>query len=137
MIEISENTSNSDDSVKHQQVTKEFLRIVNDLRIKHDASPMSLNTALKFLMARKFDLNRALALYDAHESTRFREGLTNFDPEKEPLKSELESGKFTVLVSIFIHFLKSVVSLILYFMPYVTLAKKRCQWSSHSHVHSL
>lgn len=82
---------------EEELVTKEFLRIVNDLRIKHDASPMSLNTALKFLMARKFDLDRSLALYDAHESTRFREGLTNFDPDKEPLKSELESGKFTVL----------------------------------------
>jgi len=50
-------------------------------------------------MARKFDVHRSLALYEAHEITRYREGLAKFDPTKEPLKSELETGKFTVLVS--------------------------------------
>jgi tyrosine-protein phosphatase non-receptor type 9 len=60
---------------------------------------MSTKTALKFLMARKFDVHRSLALYEAHEITRYREGLAKFDPTKEPLKSELETGKFTVLVS--------------------------------------
>ena len=60
---------------------------------------MSFNTAVKFVMARKFDVNRALALYEAHEIVRFREGLVKFDPTKDPLKSELETAKFTVLVS--------------------------------------
>lgn len=81
------------------QVTRQFLQIVNDLRHEQNVKPMSETTALKFLMARKFDLNRSLALYKAHELARCREGLTDFDPNKEPLKSELESGKFTVLVS--------------------------------------
>lgn len=64
---------------------------------------MSFNTAVKFVMARKFDVNRALALYEAHEIIRFREGLVKFDPTKDPLKSELETAKFTVLVSYILH----------------------------------
>lgn len=80
----------------------EFLRIVNDIRLQHNAGQMSYRTAAKFVMARKFDIHRALALYEAHEITRFREGLAQLDHSKEPLKSELETGKFTVLVSFLI-----------------------------------
>ncbi|CAG2122561.1 unnamed protein product, partial [Medioppia subpectinata] len=58
---------------------------------------MSTKTALKFLMARKFDVHRSLALYEAHEMTRYREGLATFEPNSQPLKAELETGKFTVL----------------------------------------
>lgn len=57
--------------------------------------------AVKFLFARKFDVERAIALYQQHEVTRQREGLSNFDPKVEPLKSELKTGKFTILVNIF------------------------------------
>lgn len=49
-------------------------------------------------MARKFDIQRAIELYTSHEITRFREGLAKFDPKVEPLRTELETGKFTVLV---------------------------------------
>jgi tyrosine-protein phosphatase non-receptor type 9 len=48
-------------------------------------------------MARKFNVDRALLLFHQHEITRIREGLVVFNPLEEPLKSELESGKFTVL----------------------------------------
>lgn len=50
-------------------------------------------------MARKFNVRRSLELYNQHHVSRHQEGLFNFDPEVEPLKSELLSGKFTVLVS--------------------------------------
>lgn len=50
-------------------------------------------------MARKFDVGRGLTLYEQHESTRIREGLVHFEPAIEPLRTELETGKFTVLVS--------------------------------------
>lgn len=50
-------------------------------------------------MARKFDVGRGLTLYEQHESTRIREGLVRFEPATEPLRAELETGKFTVLVS--------------------------------------
>lgn len=62
---------------------------------------MRARTACKFLMARKFDLDRSLMLYKSHETIRFREGLVKFDPLKDPLKHELETGKFTILVSIY------------------------------------
>lgn len=78
---------------------KQFLDVVNEMRQEHSAGPMSFNSAVKFMTARKFDIHRALSLYEAHEITRFREGLAKFDPLKDPLKTELESGKFTVLVS--------------------------------------
>lgn len=60
---------------------------------------MSWATAVRFLLARKFDVNRAVALFEQHEAIRRREGLTSFDPLKEPLLTELKTGKFTMLVS--------------------------------------
>ena len=57
-------------------------------------------TIIKFLMARKFDVDRALTLYQQHEETRVREGLVRFEPVLDPLRTELETGKFTVLVMI-------------------------------------
>ncbi|XP_022257184.1 tyrosine-protein phosphatase non-receptor type 9-like isoform X2 [Limulus polyphemus] len=70
---------------------------VNGIRLGHHVGPLSWNTAVKFMMARKFDLQRALLLYEAHEVVRHREGLASFDPTRDPLKSELDTGKFTVL----------------------------------------
>jgi len=58
---------------------------------------MSERTALKFLISRKFDTDRALELYQRHEITRLNEGLSNIDANDVSLKQELESGKFTVL----------------------------------------
>ncbi|RWS16207.1 tyrosine-protein phosphatase non-receptor type 9-like protein [Dinothrombium tinctorium] len=84
-------------SQDEEKAAKEFIKIVNDIRRQHNAGPMSFNTALKFMMARKFDVHRALSLYEAHEITRFKEGLAKFDPFSDPVKSELETGKFTVL----------------------------------------
>ena len=51
-------------------------------------------------MARKFDVSRALTLYEQHEATRVQEGLIRFEPTLDPLIAELETGKFTVLVRI-------------------------------------
>ncbi|XP_057700327.1 tyrosine-protein phosphatase non-receptor type 9 isoform X2 [Corythoichthys intestinalis] len=48
-------------------------------------------------MARKFDVFRAVDLLQAYKNTRIKEGIININPEEEPLRSELLSGKFTVL----------------------------------------
>merc|ERR1719330_1294864 len=55
------------------------------------------SSAVKFLMARKFNVDRALVLYQQHEIMRLREGLTFFDHNGGPLQSELSKGKFTIL----------------------------------------
>lgn len=55
--------------------------------------------AVKFLLARKFDIQRAVVLYQHHEISRARDGLFDFDPRSEKLKREIETGKFTILVS--------------------------------------
>lgn len=81
------------------QAAKEFIEAVNHARRKRGSGPLSWATAVKFLMARKFDVGRGLTLYEQHEATRIREGLVRFEPASEPLRSELETGKFTVLVS--------------------------------------
>jgi len=73
---------------------------VNTARLSKGTSPLSWNAAVKFLMARKFVVRRALELYNQHHVSRHQEGLFDFNPETEPLKSELLSGKFTVLVSL-------------------------------------
>lgn len=80
------------------QATKEFIEAVNRCRAGRRAGPVSWSTAVKFLAARKFEVQRALALYEQHEATRRREGLAVLHPTQEPLLSELYTGKFTVLV---------------------------------------
>lgn len=87
------------------QAVSSFLEIVNKIRKRSNASPVSRHTAQKFLTARKFDVTRAVSLYEQHEATRQREGLVNLDPLSDPLKSELETGKFTILVCDFFFFL--------------------------------
>ena len=37
------------------------------IEIDQNNTPVQWNTAVKFLMARKFDVNRALELYRSHE----------------------------------------------------------------------
>ena len=84
------------------QATRAFVDAVNSLRLGGGHhTPISKSTAVKFLAARKWDVQRAIVLYETHEATRRREGLVNFDPTTEPLLSELSTGKFTVLVSKF------------------------------------
>lgn len=84
--------------IKEAEVLASFLKIVNEvIRGNDSVNPMSERTAMKFLVARKFDSQRALQLYQMHEVTRLREGLINLDPEEEALKAELDSGKFTIL----------------------------------------
>lgn len=78
------------------QATKAFL----DALSESGATCVSRATAIKFLLARKFDVARAHALWRQHEATRRREGLNKFEPFEDPLKSELETGKFTILVSL-------------------------------------
>ncbi|KAK0084224.1 hypothetical protein PV325_007436 [Microctonus aethiopoides] len=86
-------------TVEQEQATKEFIEAVNKSRAGRRASPVSWSTAVKFLAARKFEVSRALALYEQHEATRRREGLATLHPIQEPLLSELRTGKFTVLPS--------------------------------------
>uniref|UniRef100_A0A671MSB8 protein-tyrosine-phosphatase n=1 Tax=Sinocyclocheilus anshuiensis TaxID=1608454 RepID=A0A671MSB8_9TELE len=62
-----------------------------------NADLVSQMTAVKFLMARKFDVSRAIDLFQAYKNTRIKEGIYNINPNEEPLRSELLSGKFTVL----------------------------------------
>ncbi|XP_023034893.1 tyrosine-protein phosphatase non-receptor type 9 isoform X2 [Drosophila willistoni] len=58
---------------------------------------ISHTTAVKFLYARKFDIPRAVSLYEQHEQIRQKEYLYNIEPDVEPLRSELKTGKFTIL----------------------------------------
>lgn len=80
------------------QATKEFIEKVN-AKYRWKLGPVAWSTAVRFLYARKFDVTRALILFEQHELTRQREGLNRFDPFKEPLQSELHTGKFTILVN--------------------------------------
>ncbi|XP_044734872.1 tyrosine-protein phosphatase non-receptor type 9 [Chrysoperla carnea] len=84
---------------QQELATKAFLETVNVSRGRRRIGPVSWSTAVKFLLARKFDVTRAVALYEQHEITRLREGLINFDPTADPLCDELKTGKFTILSS--------------------------------------
>lgn len=51
------------------------------------------------MLARKLDVQRAVALFEQHELIRKEEDLDNIDPLSDPLLTELNTGKFTILVS--------------------------------------
>uniref|UniRef100_G3PUF9 protein-tyrosine-phosphatase n=1 Tax=Gasterosteus aculeatus aculeatus TaxID=481459 RepID=G3PUF9_GASAC len=72
-------------------------RLVRSREQPQSAGLVSHSTAVKFLMARKFDVSRAICLFQAYKNTRIKEGIININPDEEPLRSELLSGKFTVL----------------------------------------
>ncbi|KAF8781645.1 Tyrosine-protein phosphatase non-receptor type 9 like protein [Argiope bruennichi] len=82
-----------------REIVKEFVAIVKELQLHKNGDKKSWNefTAVKFMMARKFDICRAVALFEAHEVMRRREGLIRFDPTSDALRTELETGKFTIL----------------------------------------
>ncbi|KAG8186487.1 hypothetical protein JTE90_009242 [Oedothorax gibbosus] len=84
-------------TTEEEQAVQQFISVVNELRLVQNVGPLSWSTAVKFMMARKFDITRALKLYEAHEIIRRKEGLIRFDPNCDPLKSELDTGKFTIL----------------------------------------
>ncbi|CAF0720499.1 unnamed protein product [Brachionus calyciflorus] len=71
----------------------EFLRLKN--WTSSDAK--NWNIAVKFLMARKFDVERAVKLYTDHENLRKKEGLDFINVNDADFINELESGKFTIL----------------------------------------
>ncbi|KAI4874156.1 hypothetical protein NFI96_014080, partial [Prochilodus magdalenae] len=80
------------------QAVEEFLAEVRCREQSQNAALVSQITAVKFLMARKFDVPRAIDLFQAYKvNTRIKEGIYNINPNEEPLRTELLSGKFTVL----------------------------------------
>ncbi|KAL1139879.1 hypothetical protein AAG570_006856, partial [Ranatra chinensis] len=79
------------------QATRNFLEAVNKLRKRRPGGAVPWSIAIKFLQARKFDVSRAITLFEQHEIIRLREGLLDLNPNQEPLKSELNTGKFTIL----------------------------------------
>ncbi|XP_059392550.1 tyrosine-protein phosphatase non-receptor type 9-like [Carassius carassius] len=84
-------------SAEEEQATKQFLEEINKWTSQHGVSSLSWDVAVKFLMARKFDVLRAIELFHSYRETRLREGIVKLQPHEEPLRSELLSGKFTVL----------------------------------------
>ncbi|KAM3864531.1 tyrosine-protein phosphatase non-receptor type 9 [Diretmus argenteus] len=84
-------------TTQEELAVEEFLSEVRSREQPHSAGLVSQPTAVKFLMARKFDVSRAIDLFQAYKNTRIKEGIFNINPDEEPLRSELLSGKFTVL----------------------------------------
>ncbi|CAK6441263.1 unnamed protein product [Pipistrellus nathusii] len=79
------------------QATEQFLEVINKWTVQDNVSPLSWNVTVKFLMARKFDVLRAIELFHSHRETGRKEGIVNLKPHEEPLRSEILSGKFTIL----------------------------------------
>jgi len=84
-------------TTEEEEATKKFLENVNKWRSARELEELPWASAVKFLMARKFNVDRALVLYHQHEIMRIREGLTYFDHSSGPLQTELSLGKFTIL----------------------------------------
>lgn len=96
---MGQDTINKQDELLANEATalESFLKVVNEgIRGSATMNPMSEKTALKFLISRKFDVQRAVQLYQMHEVTRLREGLVNINPIDPALINELTSGKFTI-----------------------------------------
>ncbi|XP_051993716.1 tyrosine-protein phosphatase non-receptor type 9 [Xyrauchen texanus] len=84
-------------TTQEEVAVEEFLAELRCREQSHNADLVSQMTAVKFLMARKFDVARAIDLFQAYKNTRIKEGIYNINPNEESLRSELLSGKFTVL----------------------------------------
>ncbi|CAH3145236.1 unnamed protein product [Porites lobata] len=84
-------------SEQEQEAIAIFLREVNKDRSENGLSPVGTSTALLFLTARKFDTERAVNLYRQYQYERRLYFLQEIAPYDEPLRSELLSGKFTIL----------------------------------------
>ncbi|KAL5004309.1 hypothetical protein ScPMuIL_017765 [Solemya velum] len=82
---------------EEERVVQQFLDKVNRQRVLEDKGILEWKTGIKFLLARKFDLQRAIDLYQAHERTREREGLLHVDAFDELLQKELLIEKLTIL----------------------------------------
>ncbi|XP_024204749.1 tyrosine-protein phosphatase non-receptor type 9 isoform X1 [Pan troglodytes] len=87
----------STETKKEGKATKQFLEEINKWTVQYNVSPLSWNVAVKFLMARKFDVLRAIELFHSYRETRRKEGIVKLKPHEEPLRSEILSGKFTIL----------------------------------------
>ena len=74
-----------------------FMGHVNSWRQARSFAPLSRESSVKFLMARKFTVDRAIGLYRQHELMRLREKLFTINPNESPLQEEIIAGKFTVL----------------------------------------
>uniref|UniRef100_A0A8C9SHP7 Tyrosine-protein phosphatase non-receptor type 9 n=1 Tax=Scleropages formosus TaxID=113540 RepID=A0A8C9SHP7_SCLFO len=83
-------------TTQEERAVDEFLAELRNPE-QRGAVLVSRGTAVKFLMARKFDVSRAIDLFRAYRNTRLKEGICDINPDEEPLRSELLSGKFTVL----------------------------------------
>ncbi len=89
-------------STTEESAARAFLSVVNPWRSTRGYAPLPWRSAVKFLMARKFHVERALALYQQHELMRVREGLAALEvaaatAAEPPLADELAAGKFTIL----------------------------------------
>ncbi|XP_030643834.1 tyrosine-protein phosphatase non-receptor type 9 [Chanos chanos] len=84
-------------TTQEEVAVEEFLTELRCREQSQNAGLVSEVTAVKFLMARKFDVSRAIELFQAYKNTRIKEGIYNINPDEEPLRTELLSGKFTVL----------------------------------------
>lgn len=84
------------------QAVKQFLDLVNNSGNYPNRKPIPPTEVLKYLRARKFDVQRAVQLYEQNELIRMREGLDLTGPLTDELRAELETGKFTILVRFFV-----------------------------------
>ncbi|XP_055634706.1 tyrosine-protein phosphatase non-receptor type 9 isoform X2 [Toxorhynchites rutilus septentrionalis] len=83
--------------MSQETAVKQFIDLINSSSSDPHRKVVTPAIATKFLLARKFDIPRAVALYEQHELIRQREELYGFDPLNDPLRTELETGKFTML----------------------------------------
>ncbi|XP_048583329.1 tyrosine-protein phosphatase non-receptor type 9 isoform X1 [Nematostella vectensis] len=84
-------------SEQELEAIKAFLTEVNNERSEFGLSPVGTTTAVKFLTARKFDIDRALLLYKSYLEKCRVYCINDMSPYEDPLRQELLSGKFTIL----------------------------------------
>ncbi|XP_025405414.1 tyrosine-protein phosphatase non-receptor type 9 isoform X2 [Sipha flava] len=84
-------------TLEQEQAVDVFMNEINSKRKSQKKSLITRSSAIKFLWARKFNIDNAKKLYEQHEETRQREGLFGFNCAVEPLRSEIQTQKFTIL----------------------------------------
>ncbi|XP_031558328.1 tyrosine-protein phosphatase non-receptor type 9-like [Actinia tenebrosa] len=93
-----ENNNAFEQQEEHQRmIIQTALMEINAICQSTGLAPMSAAAATKFLMARDFDVEKTVSLYNKYQSQRKLYRMENMSPFKNPLQEEIYSGRFTVL----------------------------------------
>ncbi|XP_066913427.1 tyrosine-protein phosphatase non-receptor type 9-like [Clytia hemisphaerica] len=95
-VKVEHFSSKDDLTEEEKKALEDFVHRMGSENAFGDGIAVGEDEAIKFLMARKFDVGRAISLFHTNRTLRGKFDLEHLLPNRDPLAKELTSGKFTV-----------------------------------------